>query len=259
MKTVVTTAGRPTLQATEKARAIAINLQYPFVERKKRSVKKMQQSFDAHLLVIGNDRYEYFLQGMEEPFFFHPNLAMVRLKRLLQGQQEPLAAICALQEGDRFLDCTLGLGADSIIAAHLVGEKGRVLGLEANKNLAFITANGLQQFQSNVPELIAAMQRIEVQQAEAKQYLATLPDSSWDIVYIDPMFHEPIDESNNFTVLREVGEHHILTAEWMAEAFRVCKRAVVVKDVYTSPVFAQFNLERDIRPNIKFHYGILRK
>lgn len=35
-----------------------------------------------------------------------------------------------LSEGDTFLDCTLGLGSDAIIASMAVGETGSVIGIE---------------------------------------------------------------------------------------------------------------------------------
>ena len=42
-------------------------------------------------------------------------------------------------------------------------------------------------------------------------------------------------------------------------SLRVCKRRVVVKDRFDSPVFEQFNMERIVRPNTKFHFGFIEK
>ena len=39
----------------------------------------------ADVLVAGKNRYELYRIGMEEPFFFHPNSAAFRLKRLVKG------------------------------------------------------------------------------------------------------------------------------------------------------------------------------
>ena len=103
------------------------------------------------------------------------------------------------------------------------------------------------------------MLRIEVIQSEAVDFLSKQSDSSWDIVYIDPMFHAPIAESSNFTPLRQAGVHSLLTDEWIEQALRVCKRRVVVKDRFDSPVFEQFHMERKIRPNTKFHFGFIKK
>ena len=103
------------------------------------------------------------------------------------------------------------------------------------------------------------MQRIEVIHTEAIEFLANQPDDSWDVVYIDPMFHEPIEESTNFKPLRQAGVHTTLTTEWVDEALRVCRRRVVVKERFDSAIFDQFTMQRKIRPNTKFHFGYLSK
>ena len=103
------------------------------------------------------------------------------------------------------------------------------------------------------------MTRIEVIQSEAVEFLSHQADSSWDIVYIDPMFHAPIAESSNFTPLRQAGVHSSLTDEWIEQALRVCKRRVVVKDRFDSPVFERFHMEQKIRPNTKFHFAFIEK
>lgn len=255
MKTVITTAGRPDAVSLKLASKAAGVLGYEIVERNKKSVARIQKEQESAVLVAGANRYELFRVGMEKPFFFHPNSAAFRLKRLLNGETDPLIEATQLSKGDSFLDCTLGLASDSIIASYVTGDSGKVLGLEGDPDIAFIAKCGLHTFQSNSVELTEAMKGIEVVHKDAVAYLKSQPDKSWDIVYIDPMFSAPIEESSNFTPLRQVGLKTSLTAEWIEQAKRVCKRRVVVKDRFDSPVFDKFNLERKIRPNTKFHFG----
>lgn len=257
MSVVITTGGRPderSVQLAAKARQI---LGYPVVERSKRSVSRMQQQYEADVLVAGKNRFELYRVGMEEPFFFHPNSAAFRLKRLLKGETDPLIEAAQLQAGDRFLDCTLGLASDSIIASFITGDNGQVTGVEADPDVAFITAKGLRTFPTDSVQLAEAMGRIEVKHSEAVDFLRQQDDSSWDIVYIDPMFHAPIVESSNFAPLRQVGVHYSLHDEWVGQALRVSKRRVVVKDHFDSPVFERFTMNRIIRPNTKFHFGFI--
>jgi hypothetical protein len=258
-KTIITTAGRPDPITHQLAAVASRELGFPIVERKKRSVSLMQREYSADVLVAGKERYELFRIGMEHPLFFHPNSAAFRLKRILKGEIDPLVEAGALTEGDTFLDCTLGLASDSIIASYIIGEKGKCVGLEADPTVAFLVKTGLQQFPAKFEALERAMQKIEVIQSEAIQFLANQPDCSWDVVYIDPMFQAPIEESSNFKPLRQAGIHTSLTEKWMEEAFRVCNRRVVVKDRFDSNVFNQFAMERKIRPNTKFHFGFLSK
>ena len=259
MSTVITTAGRPDDKSIQFALEASRVLGYPTVERNKQSVLRIQEISGADVLVAGKNRYELYRIGMVNPFFFHPNSAAFRLKRLANGEKDPLIETAQLRIGDSFLDCTLGLGSDSITASFVAGENGKVLGIEANPSIAFITARGLRSFPSESEQLTQAMLRIEVIQSEAVDFLRKQSDSSWDIIYIDPMFHTPIVESSNFTPLRQAGVHSSLTDEWIAQAHRVCKRRVVVKDRFDSPVFERFYMEQIIRPNTKFHFAFIQK
>jgi len=259
MSTVITTAGRPDDQSLQLALEASEILGYPIVERKKQAVSRIQNTNGSDVIVAGKNRYDLYRIGMEEPFFFHPNSAAFRLKRLLKGETDPLIEITQLKQDDSFLDCTLGLGSDSIIASFITGESGKVLGVEADPAVAFITGRGLRSFSSESEQLVQAMTRIEVIQSEAVEFLSHQADSSWDIVYIDPMFHAPITESTNFTPLRQAGVHSSLTDDWIGQALRVCKRRVVVKDRFDSPVFEEFHMERVIRPNTKFHFAFIEK
>ena len=256
--TIVTTAGRPDEQSEQLAHAVCEELGVRFEPRKKRSVVKMSKEYDAHVIVAGKNRYEYYPKGATEPFFFHPNSAAFRLKRLARGEQDPMVEACNLQAGESFLDCTLGIGADSLVAAYTVGETGRVVGLEANSNVAFIVKKGMQMYDTTELPLTACMRNIEVICSEAISYLKTLPDDAFNVVYMDPMFEEVIEESNNFEALRDAGEHFALTAEWVEQAKRVAKKRVVLKAHFRSSSFDEFGFTRDIRLTSKFHYGVIQ-
>ena len=258
-KTIITTAGRPDPHTFTLAEIASSELGFPIIERKKRSIVKMQEEFEADVLVAGKDRYEFFRAGMEQPLFFHPNSAAFRLKRIHNGEIDPLVEASGLTAGDTFLDCTLGLASDSIIASYIIGEYGKCIGLEADSVVAFLTKKGLHKFPTTSVALADSMRRIEVMQTDAVDFLMNQADSSWDIVYIDPMFHAPIEESSNFKPLRQAGVHTSLNAKWVKEALRVCRRRVVVKERFDSDVFDQFGMQRKIRKNTKFHFGYLIK
>nr|WP_269135985.1 class I SAM-dependent methyltransferase [Sporosarcina cyprini] len=255
VKTIITTAGRPDEETYRLAEAASQMLGHPVIERRKRSVRNMQETYSAHVLVTGKNRFEYFVFGSVEPFFFHPNSAAFRLKRMLRGETDPLIEVSRFKPGNSFFDCTLGLASDSIIASFVAGDDGRVEGVEADPAVAFITKRGLQSYEATIPELDAAMKRIHVVQGDAIEILKQQADRSWDIVYIDTMFSAPIEESTNFTPLRSAGVHSTLTDEWMEQALRVSRQRVVVKDHYDSSVFERFHLNRIVRPNTKFHFA----
>ncbi|WP_052484196.1 class I SAM-dependent methyltransferase [Bacillus sp. OxB-1] len=259
MSTIITTGGRPDEVSIELAMVASQALGYPFVERRKTSVAGLQQRYGSHVIVAGKGRFELFRIGMDKPFFFHPNTAVFRLKRLARGEKDPMVEAAGLQAGDSFLDCTLGLASDSIVASYITGETGQVTGVEADRDVAFLTERGLRTFPSDDDRLRKAMRRIDVLHSDARSFLQSQPADAWDVVYLDPMFHAPIEESANFTPLREVGVHGPLTDAWWNEALRVSRRCVVVKDRYDSVVFERFGMRRVKRPNTKFHFGYLNK
>jgi len=259
VKTIVTTAGRPDDLSMVLADFVCSKLDVPFIPRHKRSIRKLAEDFQANIIVAGKNRYEYYAFGAEEPFFFHPNSAAFRLKRVAKGETEPFLEVAQLEKGDSVLDCTLGLGADAMLAAYTVGQYGRVVGLEANPNVAFIVAHGMKAYDTSELPLTACMRQIEVVQAEAVAYLKSQLDNSFDVVYIDPMFEEIIEESNNFQALRTAGAHMTLTDEWVKEARRVAKRRVVLKAHYQSTWFEKYHFSRLTRLTSKFHYGVIVK
>ncbi|WP_442594349.1 class I SAM-dependent methyltransferase [Neobacillus sp. D3-1R] len=255
----VTTAGRTNQVMIEQAKMIAEDLDVPFIDRKKRSVALMQKLQNDACMVVGKERLELFPFGEPEPFFFHPNSAMFRIKRLQRGEHDPFVDACQLKEGMSFLDCTLGLASDSIVASFSVGPKGKVIGLEAEKYLSYIVREGLKKWDAGISEMDEAMRQIEVIHAHCFDYMKSLPNNSVDVVYFDPMFEESILESDGIKALTHLAVYEKFQAEWMEEALRVSKCRVVLKDHYQSERFEQFGFLQLRRKTAKFHFGILEK
>lgn len=257
METVVTTAGKTNTENIQVAKNIATELGIRYVERKKKSIEKLQLEQQVDVLVAGKERLEFFAYGTINPFFFHPNSAAFRLKRILKNEREPFLEATGLIAGDKFLDTTAGLCSDSLIASHVVGEEGKVTAVEKDKMIAYIIDRGLKVYQPNFDELKKAMRRIQVVHNDSVDYLSALKDNSFDVVYIDPMFEEEITESNNFQTLREIGVTGTLYTEWVEQAKRVAKRRVVLKAHFRSPMFDEYGFTRLTRLTSKFHYGLI--
>ncbi|TSI11265.1 class I SAM-dependent methyltransferase [Lysinibacillus sp. BW-2-10] len=259
MRTIVTTAGRPDELSLSLANKACEQLGLSFEPRKKRSVAKISEQLNANVIVAGKNRYEYYPKGASGPFFFHPNSAAFRLKRVAKGEKDPFLEACQLQKGDAILDCTLGIGSEAMLAAFIVGDSGKVVGLEADPNVAFIVQNGMKTYDTSELPLTNCMRQIHVVHREAVEFLRTQSDNAFDVVYLDPMFEEVIEESNNFEALRDAGRHVKLTNEWVREALRVAKRRVVLKAHFKSLAFEEFGFVRDVRLTAKFHYGVIDK
>jgi len=126
---IVTTAQKLNERLVTKAIEISQELEVTYVPRRDRSLQRMYEEENTNeVLVVLQKQLKWYVNGIEDPFFFHPGLSVVRIKRLLRGDNDIMVQACQLQPGDSFLDCTLGLAADAIVASFVVGDEGRVLG-----------------------------------------------------------------------------------------------------------------------------------
>ncbi|ANU24827.1 hypothetical protein BCM40_07080 [Planococcus donghaensis] len=238
----------------EWAERVSTELSLQQVARNKRSIEKMHAEESADLLICLKERLEFYPLGKSEPFFFHPNSAAYRTKRPLE--KDPLIVVSNLKSGDSFLDCTLGLASDALVASQRVGDGGRVIGCESHPILSYVVQQGLKQY-SETPHLMDAMRRIEVVASDAVSFLQKLESDSIDVVYMDPMFTEEIAEATNFTALKGLADSGQLTEQWVTEAKRVARKSIVLKAHFRSHDFEQFGFVRRVRPNTKFHYGVI--
>lgn len=254
---IVTTAGRATSQITAKAKQLAEMYNLPFKERNGVSIETMKKQYHDDVAVVGKDRFFIAPQNEEEPIFFHPNLAMVRAKRMLKGEEDPLISASGLKEGMSFLDCTLGLASDSIIASLAVRNSGYVTGLEGNPLLYLLVTEGLAVFSSGNQQFDQAMRNIKTELTDHFSFLRQAETNSFDVVYFDPMFHTTIDTSNGIHPIRGQALMTELTPELIAEARRVAKRRVILKDHWQSERFQTLGFKQLKRKTSLFHYGVI--
>ncbi|ARK30917.1 class I SAM-dependent methyltransferase [Halalkalibacter krulwichiae] len=256
---IVTTVRKNADVLVEKAKDWNRVLSGQLVNRNDRSVQDLINEYNEDVLVVGRDKVTLHSVNGGEPFFYHPNSAMFRVKQFLKTGYDPLVQTAQLQRGMSFLDCTLGLGSDSLVAQLAVGEQGLVRGIEANQALANLVRHGLQTWQEGQKEMLDAMKRIEVIHEDHFSYLASQPSNSFDIVYFDPMFDTHISDSSGIQGLKQFACHDDLDEHVIKEALRVAKERIVLKDHYLSKRFKRFGFEVIKRQHASFHYGWLDK
>ena len=254
---IVTTAGRTEQRMMSLANQIAKDLSTAYIDRRKVSVEEIQQKYKDDVLVVGKNRLELHTLNGDEPFFFHPNSAMFRMKRLMKGEEDPLIKAAELTSGMSFLDCTLGLGSDSIVASFVVGNYGKSVGVEGNALLSYLVKTGLHTWDSGIETCNMAMRRVNVVSKDNLDYLKLLSSKSFDIVYFDPMFEEAIDESKGISALKNIAIYKDLTDEVLEEAKRVAIKKVILKDHWKSERFSRFGFSVLKRKTAKFHFGVL--
>ncbi|MEH7224385.1 class I SAM-dependent methyltransferase [Bacillus sp. JJ1566] len=254
---IVTTAGRTNDEMMKLAKIVAAKLDASYIQRNKRSIANLQELTEEDILVVGKNRIEIHPRYGDEPLFFHPNSAMFRMKRIMKGDYDPFIQASGLTEGNSILDCTLGLGSDSIVASFVVGETGKVVSLEGNKYLFYLLKGGLKSWDTGYPMMNKAMGRIEVLHETYESYLASCPPKSFDVVYFDPMFEETIEESEGIKGLRQFAIYSTLSPEAIKAAKRVAKQKVVLKDHWKSEQFKKYGFTVFKRKTAKFHFGVI--
>ncbi|BDG10615.1 class I SAM-dependent methyltransferase [Anaeromyxobacter paludicola] len=226
MRVTVTTPLHPRSDERAAARAAADRHGLPFAERGRRSLPEVAREAGAEaLLVLSPRAAALWLDGAERRW--DPGMGALRLKRLDKAGDptaDPFLAAAAIRPGERILDCTLGLGADALVAAAAAGPEGRVVGLEASPALAALVAEGLARHPH------PAARRVEARAGDAAALLAGLPAGSFDLVCFDPMFRYGRAEPPGFDLVRRLADPRPLAPETLREARRVARRAVLVKD-----------------------------
>ena len=214
-----------------------------YTPRRDRSLARLLADEEADLVIVWEDEGPVLYQG-EEEFFYHPSMGKNRVSRLRNGQSDPMVEAMDLRPGMEVLDCTLGLGSDALVASYVTGENGRVVGVDSSPLITAVVRWGIRKYAQGPVWLKQALERIEIICRDHLELLQELPDQSFDIVYFDPMFRHPIQASQPISPLRQLANHDPLNPRALAEAFRVCRRRVVVKERVRDDEFERLGLKR---------------
>ncbi|MFC4766399.1 class I SAM-dependent methyltransferase [Effusibacillus consociatus] len=251
---IVTTVPKPSDSEILHAENLAKELQADYVKRTS-TVRKMQETHGVRKVLVAGERLT--LHAGDQKLFFHPSMAVVRVKRMLLGDTDVIVEKSGLARGDSVLDCTLGMGADAIVFSHAVGKEGVVIGIEYNPILVILVREGLKTWRSGVPEVDEAMRRVQVVTGSHLGYMRNLPDRSIDVVYFDPMFRETVKESINFDPIRILSVTDELSVEAIGEAKRIARKSVVLKERMYSGEFQRLGFPQPYQRSSSFTYSVI--
>jgi len=254
---IVTTTERPDGATEALARRLADELEAVYVPRGRRTISQLARRHGADRVLVAGGTGLRLLSELGPPLFFHPGMALLRVKRLQKGERDALVDAAGVRPGDRVLDCTAGLGADAIVLSYAAGPEGKVTALEVSPVLYVIVREGLASYTTGDAEIDAAMRRIEIRRADCGDFLASLPDRSFDIVYFDPMFRIPVRTSPGMAPVRPFAEERPLAESAVRHAVRVARRRVVLKDHRDSGEFERLGFAACRRPSSAVAYGVI--
>ncbi|WP_231891293.1 class I SAM-dependent methyltransferase [Paenibacillus swuensis] len=240
-----------------KARQLSLRLGVNYVPRRESSVPRLRSQHGAEALWIVSERELKYMNVHDAVLFFHPSTGILRVKRMLKGEEDTLVRLAGIVPGTSVIDCTAGLASDSIVMSYASGETGKVTAIESDLNISTIIDEGLQTYVSEVPELNEAMRRIQVRRMNHLDYLRSLSDDSVDIIYFDPMFRNAIAESNSISPLRGTANDAPLTTDAIREAARVARHRLVMKEHRDSEEFDRLGFSHVHRTYSKIAYGVI--
>lgn len=256
---IITTSYEPSQMAVDFSKQLSVELQSKWVPRNNNSIRKLKEKHNMNgLWIVSNDMDIKYYHEVDQPaLFFHPSTALIRIKRLLRGEKDTLMECSGVSKGDSILDCTAGMASDSIVYSLVSGPSGKIIALESEIILYTLLKHGLKGYDSDLPPLNDAMKHIEIFHADHLAYLKDSQDKSMDIVYFDPMFRNPLEDSSALTPLRTVANPQPLTLESIKEAARVARKTVVLKEHRDSHEFARLGFNQVFITTSKIAYGVI--
>ena len=237
---VVTTSHKPKEDQIRAAKKLAEELKVSYVPRRELSDLIKAGEIDFYYVVEHDGRL--VIRWKEGKFFFHPATAKVRMRNLNAGGKDYLIESLKLKGDEVVLDATFGLGAEAILIAHFL-PKGEVIGIEKSLHVYKVVKWGIENYSSKTKWINEALKRIKVINADFREYIRKLSDDSVDVVYCDPMFENPIYESNSINPIRPFASYDSLNEEDIQEMVRVAKKRVVLKSHVKDKLFEKLGIK----------------
>lgn len=255
---IITTGNTPIPEIIERAQLLAARTGCTYVPRGTHSLPKLvKRHGEEEVLVVLQEAVRLLRPGM--PMMeFHPSMGFVRAKRILKGDPDPLLTAAEMVPGDSVLDCTAGLGTDSLLFSVFGGETSKVTALESSLPLYALLMEGMSHYTSSQEQVNAALRRIRVVHSNHLDYLRSQDDRSVDIVYFDPMFRVPLTDSDAISPLRQFANGNALSPEAVTEALRVARKTVLLKEKALSGEFARLGFTELLRGSSKTSYGVIK-
>jgi len=238
---VVTTSHKPRRKQIEIAKKLSKDLGVDYVPRRALSEIMKKGEVDFYYVVERDGRI--VIRWKEGEFFFHPATAKVRMRNLNAGGKDYLIESLKLEGYETVLDVTFGLGAEAILIAHFL-PKGKVIGLEKSIHVYRVVRWGIENYVSKTDWINDALKRITVINADFREYIKDLKDDSVDVVYCDPMFENPVYESNSINPIRPFASYDTLDKDDLKEMLRVAKKRVVIKSHIKDTLFKKLGIEK---------------
>lgn len=240
------------------AKLCAQQLNATYIERQEyKSVDNLLKQYDVAAVIVF-EKNGPRIHSKFGNFAYHPGMSILRMQQIKNGKQDYLAEALDLKIGSKVLDCTLGLAADAVIASYYVGNTGEIIGLEASSLIYCVVEHGLKNYNTNDKDLNIAMRKIKTVRVDANTYLKTCASNSFDVVYFDPMFRNPVQGAKAMDALRPLSYAQPLGRSMVKLALKIAPR-VVIKE-RNEYILQGYGCKKFVGGKYsKFKYGIITR
>jgi len=239
-KVFITTSHNGSENAVKLAKELASQFNIPYYNRRHISERVKQGSIDLFYVVDNN--LNLSIHVANHKLFFHPGIAKIRMENYKREGRDYLLEALQPSENDVVYDGTFGLGMDAVFMAHFVK---KVIGTEISTHIFRIVSYGLKTYVAKDEWINQAIKKIELHNADMKEFVKSQPDKAFDIVYCDPMFENPVFESSALNPLRPLASYDTLNDETLRELIRIAKKRVVIKSLVKDRLLEKLDIKFD--------------
>ena len=195
---LISTSSKTNAYLIEQAKELSQLLQMPYVPRKHQSVEELLDAHHCAGALLITKEGPSFVTKEGVPHQFHLSMAHLRLLEIDRGNIDHLLRAVGYESVTSVLDCTAGLGSDSAVISYGCPQLTRHTAIEGHPILGYITNYGFRHFQHKNPNVTEALRRIQLVICNYQDYLKQIEPNRYDVIYLDPMFENPVYESPQF-------------------------------------------------------------
>uniref|UniRef100_A0A7C5Y3Z3 Class I SAM-dependent methyltransferase n=1 Tax=Fervidobacterium nodosum TaxID=2424 RepID=A0A7C5Y3Z3_9BACT len=239
-KILITTSHNCSEDAVRCAKELSSQFNIPYYNR--RHVSERIKEGSVELFYVVDNNLNLSIHVANHKLFFHPGIAKIRMENYKRSGRDYLLEALKPSEDDVVYDGTFGLGMDAVFMAHFVK---KVIGTEVSQHIFRVVSYGLKNYIAKDEWINQAIKKIELYNADMKEFAKIQPDKSFDIVYCDPMFENPVFESSALNPLRPLASYDTLDDETLKELIRIAKKRVVIKSLVKDKLLEKLSVKFD--------------
>lgn len=224
---LISTSSKTNAYLIEQAKELSQLLQMPYVPRKHQSVEELLDAHHCAGALVVTKEGPSFVTKEGIPHQFHLSMAHLRLLEIDRGHTDHLLRAIGYETATSVLDCTAGLGSDSAIISYGCPQLTRHTAIEGHPILGYITNYGFRHFQHKNPSVTESLRRIQLVICNYQDFLNQIEPNRYDVIYLDPMFENPVYESPQFLQWRGHLLESKVTPEIVELALEKSKRLVI--------------------------------